>query len=570
MVLSIWPKEKDAFATDVEDWMIGTGSVTLRTLGYLIDIRDSTVLISDVKGANEGILRVSVSAEILGIDPIEISKSCTDPKFLEGKDIKICVKVHGAIGLRWTKGPMYCTYSFWKVEEQIEENIKNSASNENKNTIQISPIAHNWDSPNIHRTKVVPNSHNPEFCDEHTFLIRTATADFVEFISHDSLKIDIWGIHDEEIVQKTYQPRPSRPPSRTESEVELTVLKQPLMKRAKSASLLGDNKLQSVSLINSPLEANSKTIITAAAISATTEEFLSKIRDTLTKATTKEELNEMKKIVKNEIVKVQKRENKGKQREEKEATIRQKQEKQAQELQLAKAEIERQANQITKLQNGLKNEQENSKTLTEDEAQKIQKFNLENIREAITLEIRKVFLKQGILPPSGGLNPLQSSKPRSSVFQTLDVVPESSGFFDSGQTSEKYNEITSNEIKKLQIEQIARLHKLNSFADSIVAQNDLTELSKNILIFISEIKDTSKLAQDSAFNTESQGYEVTNVIKNNISAMAAVGTEAELEISVLNNLQNILKISRSNMEVEMDSQHITKLKANFQSRISSE
>ncbi|KAJ3053802.1 hypothetical protein HK102_011624 [Quaeritorhiza haematococci] len=192
--LSNWPLDRNPFETQPVDYMIGSVKVILRSLSYLIDVNE-TCMISDFTGANAGILRVAVSVamkdkegtdgqESVHEDEDMLAMSMFTNNLLLGKDLDVTITIHSAMGLRWSKGGLYCTYTLPPC------------------------FAINGDhQPYKHRTKIVPCNPSPDFSDTQQFTIQSATPEFVEMLHSSDLVVNIWGCYDKEKIRTTYAQR---------------------------------------------------------------------------------------------------------------------------------------------------------------------------------------------------------------------------------------------------------------------------------------------------------------------------------------------------------------------------
>ncbi|TPX35272.1 hypothetical protein SmJEL517_g02217 [Synchytrium microbalum] len=167
--LSEIPADRDPFTMVPEDWLIGSASVDVKPLLYIIDVAD-TAMVTGSDGANEGILRIQVEGDFQQNNKKGSQFFGTDPSQLLGKPMSIKITVQQAMGLRWSKGGVYCSYQFWKNSTRRQ-------------------------------TKVI-TSPNPPFNDVCTIRIDSITEEFIEYMKTTPLKINIYGKYDEKIMQQ--------------------------------------------------------------------------------------------------------------------------------------------------------------------------------------------------------------------------------------------------------------------------------------------------------------------------------------------------------------------------------
>lgn len=109
-----WPKERNPFESGMQDWLIGSCKIGFKQLLTVTKLSHTTIL-ENLKGANEGILKVSLELMMDGVDDM-LSMSMNAAQLI-GKELKIKVTVHSVTGLRWTKGGVYCTYYILNSDE---------------------------------------------------------------------------------------------------------------------------------------------------------------------------------------------------------------------------------------------------------------------------------------------------------------------------------------------------------------------------------------------------------------------------------------------------------------------
>lgn len=106
-----WPSEKNPFLQSIQDWLIATGRATFKNLMSVMRVKES-ILLQNLKGANEGILKVLVDVTMAGVTDLlasSIGGNLESVADIE-KKLKITITTDSVQGLRWSKGPVYCRY----------------------------------------------------------------------------------------------------------------------------------------------------------------------------------------------------------------------------------------------------------------------------------------------------------------------------------------------------------------------------------------------------------------------------------------------------------------------------
>ncbi|KAI9201884.1 uncharacterized protein BJ171DRAFT_601452 [Polychytrium aggregatum] len=178
--LQKWTKDKDPFEVEPVDWHIGNASVSLKNLPYLIDIRD-TVMINNLVGGNEGILKVSISLKIVDRAKGDKAELGSDPNQLLTRTGEIQVTLHSAMGIRWKKGEIYARY---QLPFQVKEPAKA-----------------------VHQTKAISNTSNPQFDDGYATKF-TITQECLGALQSQPLVVSIFGIHNLEAIKQVYGDTP--------------------------------------------------------------------------------------------------------------------------------------------------------------------------------------------------------------------------------------------------------------------------------------------------------------------------------------------------------------------------
>ncbi|KAJ3226400.1 hypothetical protein HK099_004978 [Clydaea vesicula] len=158
-----WPKEKNPFEVSSEDWLIGSSKVTFKNILSVMGVRES-VFVQNFKGANEGILNVTVEIIANGIDDL------------------LAASVSGSIGdllAGKSKGAVYCKY-------------------------ELSGISRDgFQGEFVHKTKSFTGS-NPKFNDVNVLENGSVASAFVRTLSEMELLIDLYGEYDEKSIKNIY------------------------------------------------------------------------------------------------------------------------------------------------------------------------------------------------------------------------------------------------------------------------------------------------------------------------------------------------------------------------------
>lgn len=185
--LTNWPKDKNPFEIPCQDWLIGGGKATFRNLTSVMKIKES-ILLQNVKGANEGILKFQVVLKLEGVNDILASSIAGSLDKLSELDEKLKVEIttESIQGLRWTKGPVYCKFNI----EGLEKSGFKSADL-------------------MHETKAIL-SNNPKFNDVHEFepnpkaKPKVSQSDLLDKLGKMQLSYEVYGKYDEDHMKTMY------------------------------------------------------------------------------------------------------------------------------------------------------------------------------------------------------------------------------------------------------------------------------------------------------------------------------------------------------------------------------
>eukprot|EP00163_Fabomonas_tropica_P030976 TRINITY_DN720_c0_g1_i7.p1 TRINITY_DN720_c0_g1~~TRINITY_DN720_c0_g1_i7.p1 ORF type:complete len:1144 (+),score=535.15 TRINITY_DN720_c0_g1_i7:680-4111(+) len=167
-------QEKDPFWDQVGASQIGTAFVQLNALSYLLSVEDSAQIL-DYKGKSEGTLRV----ELLPCDEEgnheDFNDFVEEPEELVGKTLYFLFRIPYARGLaeKYTKD-VHCQFK-WYLEEEV------------------------------HKTKLISDTINPEFGFEKLFKIDVVTEALLRYLEGEEIGIEVWG---EQVEKNVNVPRP--------------------------------------------------------------------------------------------------------------------------------------------------------------------------------------------------------------------------------------------------------------------------------------------------------------------------------------------------------------------------
>lgn len=175
--------KNDPFYEPPEDWLIGTGRISLKSLTYLLDIHE-TIMVTDYKGSNEGILKVDIE---LG-KKVDAKSYDGNAQSLIGKPFGFTIRLGNICGLRWNKGSIKLKYT---IRDYL---LKPKRGKPGNNKVAPDSGVEEFMRSEIHWTKPIEKiSNNIEISDEYVVDIEDLSAKALEGITRDSLVIEVWG-----------------------------------------------------------------------------------------------------------------------------------------------------------------------------------------------------------------------------------------------------------------------------------------------------------------------------------------------------------------------------------------
>ncbi|XP_005092304.1 kinesin-like protein KIF28P [Aplysia californica] len=160
-------KEKDPFwEPHTTPVMIGTVHVYMQPIAHLIDM-DENMVIMDIKGQETGHLLIGSIPCDAKWKTLPEDVFADDPKELSGKALYFKFSIKGARGIPANFDTTYCNYKFYTEDKPT-------------------------------KTKEVKGTINPDYDHERQISFKSVTNQLIEYLSNDSVMIEVWGIQKEE------------------------------------------------------------------------------------------------------------------------------------------------------------------------------------------------------------------------------------------------------------------------------------------------------------------------------------------------------------------------------------